>query len=221
MVSRRSIKRLSVYRRALAGLPKTMPFIFSRQLAELSGASAAQVRRDLMVLSSTGSPSRGYCVADLIRSIDAFFAGGSRHKVALVGLGTLGRALIAFFQRRYHRFSILAIFDKDPEQTGRVVHGIRSYPMRELPRVVEEAGISIAVLALPDGTAQEVADLLTQAGVTGLLNFAPVTLRVPEGVSVENIDIPAALDRLAFFAAQEKIFYDHPEEVTHAHPDRE
>lgn len=201
-ISRRTIKRLSVYQYTLSGLPDSRSHIFSQDLAEMCGTTAAQVRRDLMVVDSTGCPSRGYNVMDLIRYIDEFFASISNHKVALVGVGTLGRSLIAYFQRRYHRLSITAVFDRDPALTGRVLYGIRSYPMKDLRRVVEEVGISIAMLALPDSSAQEVADQLVAAGVTGILNFAPVSLRVPEGVVVENINITAALDRLAFFTVK-------------------
>lgn len=153
-----------------------------------------------MAIGTTGCPRRGYGVSDLIELIDRFFVGVSSHRIALVGAGTLGRSLMAYFQRRYHRLSIAAVFDKDPEKTGRVVHGVRSYPMEELSRVVAELGISIAVVALPDASAQEVVQELTNAGVSGILNFAPVSLRVPRGTYVEDIDIAAALDKLAFFA---------------------
>lgn len=153
-----------------------------------------------MVVSTSGSSGRGYHIGQLIESIDAFFAPVGRHRVALVGVGTLGRSLIAYFQRRYHRLSIAAVFDKDPELTGRVILGIRSYPMTDLRRVVDDKGISIAIIALPDTSAQEVTDELVAAGVSGILNFAPVSLRVPVGTHVEDIDITAALDKLAFFA---------------------
>ncbi|MCU0664479.1 MAG: redox-sensing transcriptional repressor Rex [Myxococcota bacterium] len=199
-VSPKTIERLSVYRRTLANLPASTPFIYSHELAAMCGSSAAQVRRDLMVIGTAGCPSRGYAVAELIELIDKRFAGISSHAVALVGAGTLGRSLIAYLQRRYHRLSIAAVFDKDPDLTSRVVYGIRCYPMGELRRVVEEQSISIAVIALPDASAQEVAEQLTAAGITGILNFAPVSLRVPSGTCVVDIDIAAALDKLAFFA---------------------
>jgi redox-sensing transcriptional repressor len=212
-VSRRTIKRLSVYRRALSALPGSRTHVFSQDLAELCGSNAAQVRRDLMVLGSVGSPSRGYDVADLIRNIDEFFAAVSAHRVALVGVGTLGRSLIAYFQKRYHRLSIAALLDRDPELGGRVLYGLRCHPMEDLDRIVAEEGISIAVLALPDESAQEVADRLIAAGVAGILNFAPLTLRVPDEIVVENIDITAALDRLAFLTAGKQPKAAEQEEV--------
>jgi redox-sensing transcriptional repressor len=153
-----------------------------------------------MAVGTSGCPSRGYPVDELMDRIDEFFSGASCHQVAMIGAGTLGRSLIAYFQRRYERLSICAIFDKDPELTCRVMHGIRSYPMEELAAVIPRLGITLAVIALPDASAGQVAEQLVAAGITGILNFAPISLRVPEETCVEDIDIAAALDKLAFFA---------------------
>jgi len=199
-ISPKTVERLSIYRRALGRLPEARGYIYSHELARLGGASADQVRRDIMALGAAGSPSRGYHVADLKAQIDRLFSDVSQHKVALVGVGHLGESLIGYFDRRYDRLAIAALFDKDPEKTGRVIFGIRSYPMEELESVVLARGITIAVLALPDASSQEVAERLVASGVTGILNFAPVSLHLPAGVRVEDVDIATALDKLAFFA---------------------
>jgi len=210
-ISPRAIKRLSIYRRALSGLPKTHQYIFSSEIAKLCGVTSAQVRRDMMAIKSVGSSRRGYEVAGLIKDIDAFFAVALSHNVALIGVGTLGRSLLAYFQKRYYRLSITAVFDRDPELTGRIVNGVRCYSMEKMEEIVRETGISIAVLALPDDSAKEVVDQLVAAGVTGILNFAPTSLVVPETVTVENIDIASALDRLAFIARKRTVEDRNPD----------
>lgn len=189
-----------------AGQQRDEGYIYSHEIAELCGSNAAQVRRDLMAIGAAGCPSRGYSVKDLVEHIDRLFESEVDQHVALVGVGNLGRALINYFQRRYHRMTIVALFDSDPEKASRVLHGIRSYPMEQLRDVARTKGISIAIIAVPSTEAQAVADRLVLAGVKGILNFAPTSLRVPALTHVENVDITAALDKLSYlvFKKEEK-----------------
>lgn len=198
------IERLSVYRRVLAEIWQDgARNLFSHQLAELTGVTAAQIRRDLMTIGFSGSPSRGYEVAGLRAKIAEFLDDPAGQAVALIGVGHLGQAVIAFFNGRRRNLQIVAGFDVNPAKVDRVILGCRCYAMDALPEVLERDGIKVAILAVPGDQAQRVALQLVRHGVRGILNFAPERLRVPEYVSVENVDITVALERIAFFARQD------------------
>lgn len=201
MVSEKTIERLSLYRRILLQVRADgAGTIFSHELAAAVQANAAQVRRDIMQLGCIGVPNGGYRVGDLLDSIDEFLYPPTYQKVALVGVGNLGRAILSHFAGRWRRLSIRAAFDKDPAKVGREFSGCPCHAVEAMPRVVSELGISLGVLAVPAGQAQGAADLLCAAGVKGLLNFAPVRLQAPASVYVENVDLTSALDKVAFFA---------------------
>ncbi len=195
-----TIGRLSLYRRLLqeqiAGGGRQ---IYSHQLARLAVTTAAQVRRDLMTIGFGGSPRRGYAMLDLVEAINAVLARSVETAVALVGVGNLGRALLAYYANRQPvRFA--AAFDRAPEKTGRVLHGCRCYPPEQMASVIAQEGIHVGVIAVPASEAQSVADLLVFAGVRGILNFAPVRLHLPAGMYVENVDLMMALDKVAYYA---------------------
>ena len=200
----RTIGRLSLYRRLLERLLETgVENVFSHQIASAAGCTAAQVRRDLMSIGhSATNRKRGYDVARLIVSIGRFLGADRRMGVALVGVGNLGRAIIGFFSRRRDRLALVAAFDRDPERAGRAIHGCPCHTMDELDEVIRREHIEVAIITVPAAGAQEVADRLVQAGVRGLLNFAPVPLRVPARVYVEDVDMTRSLERVAFFVRQ-------------------
>ncbi|MCC6694488.1 MAG: redox-sensing transcriptional repressor Rex [Candidatus Hydrogenedentes bacterium] len=201
MASNQTIGRLSLYRRLLHGLQSDgVRNVYSHQLARLAGATAAQVRRDIMVVGYSGSAAHGYEVGALMESIGQFLDTAPVQRVALVGVGNLGRALLAHFVGRHHRFSIVAAFDVDTHKTGRVIHGCRCHTLAELGEVLAAQEIRIAMLAVPPGEAQETANRLVDAGVTGILNFAPVRLWAPRNVYVEDMDVTMALERVAYHA---------------------
>jgi len=200
-VPERTIGRLTLYRRLLERLLDAgVKNVFSHQIAGVAGCTAAQVRRDLMTIGySAANPKRGYDVARLIAALSRFLGADRRMGVALVGVGNLGRAIMGFFRRRSGRLALVAAFDKDPQRVGRTIHGCRCHPMEDLTAVVDREGISVGIITVPASAAQEVADHLVAAGVSGLLNFAPVPLRVPPGVYVEDVDLSRSLERVAFF----------------------
>ena len=203
-VSSKSIGRLSQYRRILGRLrAQEVKAIFSHDLAREAGGTAAQVRRDIMAVGYVGSSRHGYNIEDLIVSITTFLDNPKGERVALVGVGNLGRALLAYFDGRRPNLTIVAAFDSDPRKSGRVVQGCRCYSLAEMDTVIEREKIHIAIVAVPAPHAQKTADRLTQLGVTGLLNFAPVPLQVPGGVTVEDIDMTMALEKVAYFARSE------------------
>ncbi len=195
-----TIGRLSLYRRLLhEQLAAGGSQIYSHQLASLAVSTAAQVRRDLMTIGFAGSPRRGYAIQELVEAINAVLARSIETTAALVGVGNLGRAVLAYYANRQPiRFA--AAFDRLPEKTGRILHGCRCYPVDEMAAVISREGIRVGVIAVPAAEAQAVADQLVLAGVAGILNFAPVRLRVPAGLHVENVDLMMALDRVAYYA---------------------
>lgn len=202
-ISEKTIGRLSLYRRLLNRLQDAhVESVFSHELAGVAGGTAAQVRRDIMATGYTGSPSRGYQVAELIESIGDFLDAPQPEGVALVGLGNLGRAIMAYFKGRRAKLAIVAAFDVDPNKINRTIHGCRCYAMSDLRQVAQQEGVRLAIIAVPAGQAQAVADELTAAGIRGLLNFAPVPLRTPRDVYVEDIDMTMSLEKVAYFARQ-------------------
>ncbi len=198
-----TVERLSLYRRLLeAWLEKGTTHLYSHEIAAMACVTPAQVRRDLMAIGYNGSPSRGYSVDALEDSIGRFLGSDAVRKIALVGMGNLGRALTTYFISRVPRFRMAAAFDNDPRKTGRVIAGCIVHHIDAIPRIIPEEGIRTAVLALPAESAQEMADTLVKAGIKGILNYAPVPLRLPGDVFLENRDVTASLEKVAFFSGQ-------------------
>jgi len=200
-ISDKVIGRLSLYRRILRetlilGTRK----LFSYQLANSAGISAAQVRQDLMILGYMGSPTQGYDVHGLLECIEEFLDDPAGQSVALVGIGNLGRAILDYFSGRRPNLSIDAAFDINPEKTNGVIHSCRCYHLDQLLQVIEEKGILTAIITVPADQAQGVADRLVRAGIRGILNFAPVRVKVPPDVFVQDIDIAMVLEKVAYFS---------------------
>jgi redox-sensing transcriptional repressor len=176
--------------------------IFSHQLASLAGLTPAQVRRDIMSVGYSGSPTRGYDVRELAESIGNFLDAPKGQGVALIGVGNLGRAIMAYFAGRRPKLAIVAAFDKDTYKVNRVIHGCRCYAIEDLTPIIEQFGIKVAIIAVPASDAQNVAETLVRSGVRGIMNFAPVPLKVPRGTYVLDVDITTSLEKVAYFSRQ-------------------
>jgi redox-sensing transcriptional repressor len=199
-ISSKVMGRLTRYRALLTEyFPKDKIYVFSHELASMMGLSASQVRRDLMCLGYFGVPRYGYEVKELIKHINDVLDASTLHHVAVVGAGNLGRALMAFLESRRATLKIVAAFDDDPGMTNRVINGVPCYSMERVEEMVERHGITIAILCVPGSAAQPVTDRLVKAGIKGILNFAPVPIRIPVGVVLEEIDVTSSLERVAFF----------------------
>jgi redox-sensing transcriptional repressor len=202
-VSEKTIGRLSLYRRVLDQLlAEGTRTLFSHQLATLSGCTASQIRRDLMAVGYSGTPSRGYEVPSLLKSIREFLDAPTGQRVALVGVGNLGKALLSYFSGRRPGLQIVAAFDSDPYKVNRVIHGCKCYAMTSLAEEMKAQKIRVVIVTVPAGSAQEVAEQAVKAGAKGVLNFAPIRLKTPPNVYIEDMDMTMALEKVAWFARQ-------------------
>lgn len=197
-----AVRRLSLYLRQLESLQQEqVRTVSSRRLAEALGLTDAQVRKDLGYFGQFGRPGVGYEVPTLIRRLRHILGTDRISHTLMVGIGNIGRAVAAYHGFRDKGFELAALFDRDERKVGKKVGRLTVQPMDELPKVVQQYGIRLAILAVPAADAQEVADLLIAQGVRGILNFAPVQLRVPEGVTVRHIDVAAELEQLVFLTS--------------------
>lgn len=195
------VARLSDYRRHLQPWPgEGRPRVFSHELAELVGVTAAQVRRDLMTIGFTGSPAKGYEITPLLEKIGGILGPMGDETMTIVGVGHLGRALLNYFESRRPEVHVSSAFDLDPSVIGSEIARCPVYHLDQLERVLAEHPALVGVVAVPRDQAQAVADRLVATGVSGLINFAPVRLRVPEGLFVEHMDIATSVEKAMFFA---------------------
>lgn len=200
-VSRQTVERLSVYRRALEELDRDgVEYIHSQQFATIVGVTPAQLRRDLASFGTFGNIARGYNVYQMTRTISRIMGTDETQTLALLGVGDLGRALLSYRGFEERGFHIAASFDVDPQKVGRVFAGRRCYALTELERMIDEHAIRLAVLASRPEGLQAMVDRLAAAGVRGILNFVPRRLVAPEGCFVEHIDISARLEKLSFLS---------------------
>ena len=206
MTPEKTVERLSLYRRlAEEMLRDGKVSVFSHQLAEMAGVTSSQVRRDFMFIGTQGRANTGYNIKELKSGIDQFLVSHEPDGVALVGVGNLGRAILAFFHGKRPNLIIKACFDKDPDKIGRIIHGCRVYSIEDMGSVLLSEKISIAIIAVPRIFAQETAEKLIQAGVNGIVNFAPVPLNVPGNIYVDNVDFTMSLEKVAHFARKQKM----------------
>ena len=194
-----TVARLPEYLRALHHLAEDgHDTVSSEGLAAAAGVNSAKLRKDLSHLGRTGTRGVSYDVTLLIDQIEQVLGLTHRRAVALVGVGNLGHALAGYAGFGTRGFRIAALFDADHGRVGEHINGLVVRHIDELPEVVEQESISIAVIATPAHAAQHVADRLVEAGVTSVLNFAPCVLNVPDGVDVRKVDLAIELQILSF-----------------------
>ncbi len=203
-IAPKTVGRLSLYRRLLSAMEKQGKLqVYSHQIAAMAGLTPAQVRRDLMQVKYSGSPTKGYSIPVLKEAIGALLDHPEGQSVALVGVGQLGRALLNHFAGRRTDLTIVAAFDNDPDKlTNAIFGGVRIYHIQELKTVIEQNAISIAIICVPPEAGQKVVNQLVDAGVTGIVNFVHVPLKVPKNVFMEDMDITMSLEKVAFYSRQ-------------------
>jgi len=196
-----TVARLPVYLRALYGLAERgIGTVASEELAAVAGVNSAKLRKDLSHLGSYGIRGVGYDVEYLVYQVSRTLGLTQDWPVVIVGAGNLGRALANYGGFVSRGFTIAAMLDSDASIVGSEIARLTVRPVDELEAVVQRHQVSIGVIATPAGSAQAVCDRLVAAGVTSILNFAPLVLTVPEGVDVRKVDLSIELQILAFHA---------------------
>ncbi len=194
-----TVERLSLYLRLLRELKAGgVATVSSGELARRGGTTAAQVRKDLSFFGTFGKRGLGYSVPELESRIRSILGLERVWRVAVIGAGRIGSALLGYEDFRRQGFLIEAVFDSDPAKVGRSWEGQRVSSIDELEQVVRERRIEIAILAVPAHAAQTVLERVARAGVRGVLNFAPTKLVVPSGVALKNVNMAVELEGLSY-----------------------
>ena len=192
--------RLPVYLRLLTEqADEEVENISSEGLAELAGVNAAKVRKDLSYLGSYGTRGVGYEVAFLVYQIRRELGLTHDWPVVIVGAGNLGHALAGYAGFGERGFPVAGVVDIEHSKVGSVIGGVRVRHIDDLPQIVQSRRVRIGVVATPPAAAQDAADRLVRAGCTSILNFAPVVLAVPLGISVRKVDLAVELQILSYY----------------------
>ncbi len=199
-IPRKAIYRLSIYLRCLLRLKANgIETISSEALAKAAGVKSTQLRKDLTYFGQFGTRGLGYDVEQLTSMITNLLGTSSLQPVVLVGIGNLGAALLTYRGFEQEGFEIVAAFDAAPTAAKRRTNFREIYGMDKLPEIATNLAIRMAILAVPGVAAQEVANHVVNAGVVGILNFAPIVLQVPEEVTVNNVNLAIELENLSYF----------------------
>jgi len=192
-------KRLFTYRLCLIGFKrKGFDRVFSYNLGEEAGVTADQVRKDFSKFKITGNKKAGYKIDDLLNSIDEVFKYQLDQHIIIVGMGNIGRALVQYKRFLLRKMIIVASFDIDPAKQSKR-WGIPVLPMEMLDDIIKRFLVKVAIIAVPEVSAQDVVNKLVDLGIKGFLNFAPVILKTPEDVVVHNINLCDELESVIYY----------------------
>ena len=198
-IPRASIQRLATYVQVLENFSRdNVEVISSNPLAEACGVNGSQVRKDLAYFGEFGIRGVGYHVKSLIAAITSSLGVDREWRMALIGVGNLGKAILNHGEFRSRGFNIVGIFDCDPFKIGEIVHGLEVHCTRDLKDMVTDLNIEIGIITTPPERAQRAAQHLMDAGITSILNFAPSRIKVPDRINVEYVDFFHHLYTLAF-----------------------
>lgn len=194
-----TVRRLSLYLRTLEAIESEgIATVSSGELAERTGTTAAQVRKDLSHFGSFGKRGTGYPAGDLARELREILGLHRAWRVALVGAGRIGSALFEYGDFRRRGFRIVAVLDADPGKVGGRWGDVPIEPVAALEAVLQRESVDIVILAVPADVVQSVMDRVTGTGIRAILNFAPTQLRVPRGVTVNDVNLAMELELLSF-----------------------
>ncbi len=197
--TRETIGRLFRYKSVLEKMRSLgMVKVFSDNLADSVGVSAALVRKDFSIFGLTGNKRGGYRIDELLEQLNRILGKDGVQKVVIVGCGKIGTALMNYRGFDAQRVRIVAGFDTNPAKVDPAAP-LPIYPMNEFARVVKAEDIQVAILAAPESVAAQVADAMTAAGIRGILNFAPIPLKSGPSCIVHNINIALELENLFYF----------------------
>ena len=209
-IPRQAVYRLSVYLRCLNRLNANgIQTVSSRALAGAAGVKPTQLRKDLTYFGQFGTRGLGYDVSQLTQMISNVLGTEKLQPVIMIGVGNLGLALLSYRGFEQEGFEIVAAFDIDPKRQRNKQIKQLILPMTQLASYVKAHCVKMAILCLPAEAAQETGNFLIDQGITGILNFAPIVLQVPETVMVNNVNLAIELENLSYFIQE-----DSPEPST-------
>lgn len=201
-IPKTTIPRLFVYLRELTDLAAyNIRTISSSELGDRTNLSDSQVRKDLAYFGQFGTSGSGYSVSELKLVLEKILGKDKTWNVAIVGVGHLGGALLTYSGFRRQGLCMVAAFDMDAAKVGKKRESITIQSIEELPGTVKKKDISIGIIAVPGPEAQKVAEILVAAGIECIMNFAPVSLNVPENVNVKDVDLSRELETLSYYLA--------------------
>ena len=198
-VAETAITRLSVYLRILEEMVEEgESTVSSQSMANQSGTTAAQVRKDLSLFGSFGRRGLGYSSSDLVSRVRKILGLNRRWKIAVFGMGRIGSALVE--HRGFHDrgFDIVALFDTSDFKVGSNLHGMRVHHIEDIREIVRDRKIEIAVLTVPVEAVTDIVDLINGSDIRGILNWTPTRLTVPESIEVKNVNMVMELEALSF-----------------------
>lgn len=202
----KTVERLCKYRRVLYNtLAENKQHIFSHELANLLHITPVQVRRDIMLIGYSGTLRKGYDIKDLIHLIGEILDTTTGQKAAIIGLGNLGSSILSYFNGKRAKLSIEAAFDVDPNKIDRVFAGVKCYHINQLPQIIKDQNIKLAILTVPANQCINIADTLIMAGIKGIMNFTPKSLNVPDNIYLEEYDMITSLEKIAYFIKQNSL----------------
>jgi redox-sensing transcriptional repressor len=199
-IPRKTIYRLSLYLRCLQRLKSNaIRTVSSEALAKAAGVKSTQLRKDLTYFGQFGTRGLGYDVEQLATMISDLLGTTRLQPVVLVGAGHLGMALLSYRGFEQEGFEIVAAFDIDRMRKRGKKLAQPVLGMEQVRDFIQEHQVKMAILTVPATAAQEIANLLVEAGIEGILNFAPIVLQVPEEVMVNNVNLAIELENLSYF----------------------
>ncbi|MBO3443782.1 redox-sensing transcriptional repressor Rex [Clostridium sp. CCUG 7971] len=204
-ISMAVIRRLPKYHRYLGDLlDKDIQRISSKELSDIIGFTASQIRQDLNNFGGFGQQGYGYNVEALYNEIGKILGLDKKYNAILIGAGNLGQAIANYSGFRKAGFEIKALFDANPRMIGLKIRDFEILDSQEIESVVKENEIDIAILCIPKNGAQEIVNRLVNVGIKGVWNFAPIDLEVPNDVIVENVNLTESLFTLSYLMKETK-----------------
>lgn len=198
-IAESTVRRLSLYLRFLEEFEEQgVDTVSSEALATRGGTTSAQVRKDLSFFGSFGKRGLGYSVPELASRLRDILGLGKIYRVAVIGAGNIGAALVHFRGFEKHGFRVVSLYDADPKKIGRKRSNLIVRDQMSIEGDISQEPIDMAILVTPASVAQELVDRLVQVGVMAFLNFAPVQLRVPDDVVVKNVSLALELEVLSY-----------------------
>lgn len=197
----KTIERILLYRNIIKKLEEQgIQYIKSSELSEYSKINRAQIRRDIMALSYQGHSYYGYYIKELLSVMNNTLKLNKSIKTAIIGVGKLGTAIMSYFNAHNTRFDLSIAFDIDTYKIGKFFNNCKIYSINEIRQIIEEEKITFIILTVPDKAAQYIADILSESGIHGILNFTSVPIKVSQNIIVNKVDIMLEMEKLVFYS---------------------